>query len=170
MTPENEKKQQEILSTAHKNFQKGLNARAFFRVNDNSLGEDLVQSTFLKTWAYIVKGGEINIMKAFLYHILNGLIIDEYRKKTPVSLDVMIEKGFEPSDSPNQRLVNFLDGKKAMILIARLPLKYQKIMRMKYVQDLTLKEMSLITSQSKNTIAVQIHRGMEKLKLLYKPI
>lgn len=65
------------------------------------------------------------------------------------------------------RLFNVLDGKAALILIQRLPLTYQKVMRMKYVQDLSLKEMSLITGQTKNTIAVQIHRGLEKLKLLY---
>ena len=64
-------------------------------------------------------------------------------------------------------MVNILDGKKALILIARLPEKYQKVMRMKYVQDLSLEEMSLVTGQTKNTIAVQTYRGLEKLKVLY---
>jgi DNA-directed RNA polymerase specialized sigma24 family protein len=41
-------------------------------------------------------------------------------------------------------------------------------MRMKYVQDLSLEEMSASTGLSKNTIAVQLHRGLEKMKLLYK--
>jgi DNA-directed RNA polymerase specialized sigma24 family protein len=61
-----------------------------------------------------------------------------------------------------------LDGKKALLLIARLPKKYKKVMRMRYVQDLTLREMYIATGQSKNTIAVQAHRGLEILKLLYK--
>ena len=39
---------------------------------------------------------------------------------------------------------------------------------MKYVQELTIEEMSLITGQSKNAITVQAHRGLEKLKQLYK--
>jgi RNA polymerase sigma-70 factor (ECF subfamily) len=111
-------------------------------------------------------------MKAFLYHILNNLIVDEYRKHKTVSLDVLLEKGFEPkalhSGSP-RRLFNFLDGKAALILIQRLPEKYQMVLRMRYVQDLSLKEISLITGQSKNTIAVQIHRGLERLKELYNP-
>ena len=33
-----------------------------------------------------------------------------------------------------------------------------------------IKEISLITRKTKNTIAVQAHRGLEKLKLLYSPI
>ncbi len=43
-------------------------------------------------------------------------------------------------------------------------------MRMRFVKTLSLKEISLITGQTKNTIAVQIHRGLEKLKILYNPI
>lgn len=40
-------------------------------------------------------------------------------------------------------------------------------MRMRYAQDLSLTEIALITKQSKNTVAVQAHRGLEKLKQLY---
>jgi DNA-directed RNA polymerase specialized sigma24 family protein len=38
---------------------------------------------------------------------------------------------------------------------------------MRYVQDLYLKEMALLTGQSKKTLAVQVHRGLKKLKELY---
>jgi len=38
---------------------------------------------------------------------------------------------------------------------------------MKYVQDLSLKEISLLTGKSKNAVAVQLHRGLEKFKQLY---
>lgn len=94
--------------------------------------------------------------------------MDEYRKHKTVSLDALLEKGFEPSaDHPADRLTNTLDGKTAFFLIEQLPTKYQKILRMRYTQDLSLKEISTITGQSKNTIAVQAHRGLEKLKLLY---
>ncbi len=127
----------------------------------------MVQETFMKTWKYLVKGGEIETMKAFLYHVLNNLIVDQYRKKKTASLEVLLEKGYEPGVDDTKRLFNTLDGKAAIILIEKLPLKYQKIMRMKYVQDLTLQEMSDSMGQSKNTIAVQLHRGLEKLKVLY---
>ena len=77
--------------------------------------------------------------------------------------------GYEPkANDPPEHLLNILDGKAALLLIARLPISYQKVMRMKYVQDLSLKEMSLITGQTKNALAVQLHRGLEKLKIIYK--
>ena len=168
MTTIEKKRIQDILTNAHHDFEKSLNARAFFKTSSHTIGEDLVQDTFIKTWSYLVKGGKIDIMKAFLYHVLNNLIVDQYRKHKTSSLDVMLEKGFEPSaNDPPEQLFNILDGKEALPLITLLPETYQKVMRMKYIQDLSLKEISLITGQSKNAIAVQIHRGLEKLKLLY---
>jgi len=80
MTPEQEAQRKAIFNAAHEAHQKGLNVHAFFKIHDRALGNDLVQETFIKTWSYLVKGGKIETMKAFLYHILNNLIIDEYRK------------------------------------------------------------------------------------------
>ncbi len=160
---------QSVLSSAHGEFVKGLNRHAFFKVPDRTMSEDLVQDVFIKTWRYLLRGGKIDVMRAFLYHVLNHLIVDEYRRKRVLSLDALLEQGFEPSVDPTDRLLNVLDGKSALSLVAKLPVKYQKIIRMRYVQDLTLQEMSLVTGQSKNTIAVQAHRGIQKLRALYSP-
>jgi RNA polymerase sigma-70 factor (ECF subfamily) len=170
ITPEEQQKQREILDTAHHDFEKGLNRHAFFKVSNHATGEDLVQETFMKTWVYLAKGGKVHIMKAFLYHILNNLIIDEYRKHKTTSLDALIEKGFDPKESESDKLLGIMDGKSALLLIARLPEKYQKVLRMRYVQDLSLEEMSIITGQSKKTLSVQVFRGVEKLRALYKEI
>lgn len=99
---------------------------------------------------------------------LNNLIVDQYRKHKTSSLDSLTEKGFDPTAEDHRRLFDILDGKAATLLIGQLPLIYQKVVRMRYVQNLSLKEMSLITGQSKSTLAVQAHRGFEKLKILYK--
>lgn len=168
MTSQQEKNNDLLLTNAHSDYAKGLNAHAFFKLNDRIIGGDLVQDTFMKTWSYLVKGGKIDMMKSFLYHVLNHLIVDEYRKNKAVSLDTLLEKGFEePIVDNHDSLINFLDGKSVIFLIQRLSVKYQKVMRMRFVQELSLKEISLITGQSKNTIAVQVHRGLLKLKSLY---
>jgi DNA-directed RNA polymerase specialized sigma24 family protein len=99
MSPRLNKKEeamQEKMSTAYVDYAKDLNKHSFFKVHDLALSQDLVQDTFSKTWSYLVKGGEIDLMRAFLYHTLNCLIIDEYRKKKPASLDALVEQGFEP--------------------------------------------------------------------------
>jgi len=166
MTKDQETKQQSILAVAHDDYVKGLTSYAFFKTNNQTVGEDLVQDTFLKTWKFIVKGGQVHIMKAFLYHILNRLIIDQYRKHKNTSLDALLEKGYEPSADPENES-DSLDGKFALDMIEFLPETYRKIMHMRFVQNLSIKEVSLITGETKNAIAVQTHRGLAKLKILF---
>ncbi|MFH1171637.1 MAG: RNA polymerase sigma factor [bacterium] len=170
MTPSQTHDLSEDLTSAYHDHGKGLRTHAFFRVPDRTMSEDLVQDTFAKTWRYLLRGGKIDVMRAFLYHILNHLIVDEYRKQKTVSLDALLEKGFEPSVDLTERLENVLDGRNALQLIQRLPEKYQKVMRMRYIQHLSLHEMSLLVGQSKNTVAVQAYRGLKKLQTLYQPI
>ncbi len=169
MITKREIKQRAVLSTAYYDYEKDLHKTALFKVHDHIISEDLVQDTFMKTWRYLVKGGEINTMKAFLYHILNDLIVDEYRKHKTTSLDALLENGFEPTPitGDSEQLADIFDGKKALVLIHNLSEKYQMVMRMKYMQLLSLKEISMATGQSRNTVAVQLHRGLKKLKSLY---
>ena len=172
MNKKEQKRLQAKLTSAHNTYGKGLNARAFFKTHNRATGEDLVQDTFLKTWIYLARGRKINLIKAFLYHILNNLIIDEYRKEKykPISLDALTEKGFRPSIDESEHLFNALDGQKALLLIKSLPKIYRKVMSLKHIKGLSLKEMSKLTGQSKNAIDVQEHRGLAKLRMLYKKI
>lgn len=170
MTPKERTDQQSLLTVTHHDYEKGLKSHAFFRVHNKTTSNDLVQDTFIKTWGYLVKGGKIEMMKSFLYHVLNNLIVDEYRKRKNTSLDLLIEKGLEPSSDGQEEALDFFDGRIAIKLIKRLPKKYQQVIRMRYVQDLSLSEISIITGQSRNTISVQTHRGLKKLKKLFNRI
>lgn len=158
------------MAKAHNDHESTLLRRAFFKTSNTELSQDLVQTTFLKTFAYLQRGGKVDLMRSFLNHILGDLIIDEYRKNKTSSLDVLLEKGFEPgSDGSDEYLrnINILDGKDAILLISQLPQKYEQVIRLRYINGLSLKEMALITGQSENTVAVQAHRGLQKLRKLY---
>jgi RNA polymerase sigma-70 factor, ECF subfamily len=167
MNSKQQRRQRDLLTLAYHDHERGLNLYSFFKLRDRALSEDLVQETFIKTWNYLIKGGNVDVMKAFLYHVLNGLIVDEYRKHKPMSLDILLIKGYAPPAGHPEHHFNILDGKAALLLIQKLPSKYKTIMHMRYVQDLSITEISLITKQSKNATAVQIHRGLIKLKTLF---
>jgi len=170
MTDFAQKKLKHLLTLAHGSHIKGLRARAFFRTRDQIMGDDLVQDTFLKTWRFLVHGGKVDIMKAFLYHVLDCLIVDQYRrrKNKSASLDSLLDNGYEPrEDKPES--YSAIDSQAAIQLIDSLPPKYKEVMRMRYVQDLSLSEIALQTGEQNNTIAVRLHRGLAKLRLLYKP-
>lgn len=166
-TGQKKKRQETLITKAHLEHEKAMNSYASFKLSNSATGQDLVQDTFMKTWSYLVKGGKVHLMKPFLYHILNQLIIDEYRKRKTYSLDALREKGFEPSFDQTEKVINSRDGDAVLLLIQDLPPKYERVMRMRYVEGLSLKEISQATGQSRNTVAVQAHRGLAKLKKLY---
>lgn len=126
MSPQNRYTCDEKLTLAHHNYEQGMHSYAFFKIHNNATSQDLVQDTFIKTWEYLVNGGKVGLMKAFLYHILNYLIIDEYRKRKVQSLDVLIQKGFEPHVDTTKKDMDVFDGGIALLLIQNLPTKYKK--------------------------------------------
>ena len=156
----------QVLTNAHHDFARGLSKYTHLKIHDFATGDDLVQITFMKTWEYIQRGGQVHLMRAFLYHVLNRLIVDEYRKKKTVSLDLLAEEGLELEAINSENIFNIIDGKALVSFIQKLPDKYRDAITMRYTQELSLKEMSVITHESQNTMSVQVHRGLAKLKLL----
>lgn len=155
-----------ILTKAYNDFSRGLFRFANLKANDATLSDDLVQVTFLKTLLYLRKSGKVDLMRAFLYHVLNDLIVDEYRKKKTVSLDLLAEEGLEMVAIGSENIFNMIDAKMLSALIKKLPEKYRNAIAMRYTEDLSLKEMSAIMHQSENTMAVQVHRGLIQLRSL----
>lgn len=160
-------KQQEIFTRAYAMHSQELSRYARSMVNDWELSEDLVQDVFMKMWLYLLRKGEITSVRGFLFHVLNNLIVDRYRKHKTWSLDSLVEQGYEPRADDTDRLVDVFDGKLVFRLIDQLPDTYQEVLRMKYAGHLSYGEISRLTGQQRNTIAVQVHRGLMKLKDLY---
>ncbi len=154
------------ITNAFFQYEKKLTKRALYKTSDVNVSEDLVQSTFLKTLLYLQKGGEIVTMSAFLNHVLNNLVIDEYRKRKTVSLDVLREKGFDSSIDYTDCLIDTLDGEKMVLLIDQLPNKYKLVIKMRYLKGLSLQEISIITNQTINTVSAQSCRGLKMLAKL----
>ena len=157
----------ELFHLSYLEYAPNLTAHANYKLRDHANSEDLVQTTFLKTWLYLRRGGKIHLMRAFLYHVLNDLITDEYRKKKSVSLDQLIQDGYEPSLGDTAKLYDLFDGKQAIALISKLTPTYRNVIKMRYLDNLSLSEMATLTGQTKNAMAVQVHRGLTKMKLLY---
>lgn len=154
---------------AHENYGKSLRTYSFYKVGNRTLGNDLVQEAFTKAWSYLASGGKVDTMRAFLRHILNNLIIDEYRKRkhVTVSLDVLLENGFEPEAPASDPFTGSIDAEEAVGLVSQLPARYKEAVLMRYLQELSFQEMSRLTKETRNVMAVRVHRGIKKLKDIY---
>jgi len=157
------------LERAYEEHADGLFRYGVFKLSDREQAEDLLQETFVRAWKYVSSNEAVGNFKAFLYKIMSNLIIDEYRKRKPIdSLDAMGDAdGFDPPFDDTERWFDAIDGERAVALIARVPPPYSEAVFMRYVQELTLREISEITGERENTVAVHIHRGLDRLRTLY---
>ena len=141
----------------------------FFKISDREIAKDLVQETFMKTWNYLAKGEKIGNIRAFFYKILSNLIIDEYRKKKAVSLDNLQEKiGFDLGFNEEETLEDKIDAEKALLSLNQIGESYRDIIVMRYIQELSIKEIAEIINESENTVSVKIHRGLKKVREIFK--
>lgn len=144
----------------------------FFKLNDKEVALDFMQDTFTKAWIELAeKGTDIKNCKALLYKIAGNLIIDEYRRRgrrdVSISLDTLHEDGFDPSFDDTESVINNIDGRGAVELIAKVQEPYGEAVFMRYVQNLSLAEIAEIDGVSENTISVRVHRGLAILKKLF---
>ena len=161
----------------------------FFRVYSRGRAEELTQETFMRVWQYINSpstgrgpsgGKEIRNMRAFLYQIATNLIIDDSRKKKArkaqwasgqygeASLDAIMENPLfpEPSSEDHTSIEQMVLTKEVLAAIENLPEDYREVLIMRYVDDLTPKEIGEILGISANNVSVKINRALKALKAL----
>ncbi|OIP64639.1 MAG: hypothetical protein COV32_00920 [Candidatus Yonathbacteria bacterium CG10_big_fil_rev_8_21_14_0_10_43_136] len=158
--------EQEFLK-AYDQFADAIFRHCIFRVSDREKAKDLAQGTFVRVWEYMSQGKEIDNMLAFLYRIVNNLIIDEYRKKKDESLDRMRdEEGFDIGTESMRDIETKDEHAQALALLECLPDKYREALVMRHVDGLSVKDIAHLTHETENVISVRIHRAIEKLKTL----
>lgn len=150
--------------SAYDRFADAIFRHCYFRISDRERAKDLVQETFCRTWAYLVKGGEIENLRAFLYRVANNLIIDTYRKKSALSLDELAESGFEPSVDAGERMLKAAEVRRAFSLLSNLDQKSRALVIMRYFDDLGPKEIAKITGETENAVSVRLNRAVGKLR------
>ena len=150
------------------------NADALFRhcvarVRDRDMAKDIVQETFTRTWSYLADGKHVEYPRAFLYRTLNNCLVDTMRKKRSVSLDVMYEEdGFEIADEPQEIPLEIREEiGEAMQLLSSLDDTYSSIITMRFIDEMTLREIAAILNVSENVVSVRIHRGVKQLRKLW---
>jgi len=149
---------------AYDDYSDAIFRYCYYRVFDRERAKDIVQEAYCRTWKYVSAGKKIDNMRAFIYRTANNIIIDESRKKKSSSLDQIMEKGFTPSVDIREKTENYFFGKEILQLVKSLEEKYREVIILKYVEDLSTKEISLILNETENNIYVRLNRGLQKIK------
>lgn len=151
---------------AYEDYADAIYRHCFFRVFSKPLAEELAQETFMKTWQYLAKGEEVENLRAFLYRVANNLIIDYSRKKKEERLDALLEAApeMEPSYDGRGELETKEFAEEVISTMDNLREDEKKILMMRYLDELELKEISEALGITVNNVSVRLNRAMKALR------
>ncbi len=158
---------QDEFTAAYDAYADAIFRHCYFRVFDRERGRELMQETFMKTWEYLASGKKVDNLRAFLYRTANNLIIDDMRRRKrriEESLEKMQEEGFDLEGDDGSKMGLSVDEDVVLRTLERVEEPYRSAMIMRYIDELSPKEIAEATGESTNVISVRINRGVQKLR------
>ncbi|MFC4386190.1 RNA polymerase sigma factor SigW [Gracilibacillus marinus] len=155
-------------------FQGKVFAICFRMVGNKHEAEDIAQEAFIRAYINIQSYDENRKFATWLYRIATNLAIDRMRKKKPdYYLDAEIQGGEGltlysqiPDDNrlPEDEVESLETQSYIQKEIMALPAKYRSIIALRFIDELSLKEISEILEIPVGTVKTRIHRGREALR------
>lgn len=141
----------------------------FFKVSSKEIAEDLASQTFLKCWEHLSGGNKVDKFQAWLYRIARNLIIDYFRSREKEELPLIYQESGEGEIEeikmdPGQNL----SREELEKIIFNLKSEAREIILLRYIEDLSIKEISKIVDKSTVNVRVIIHRAIKELQEFIK--
>ncbi|WP_442602760.1 RNA polymerase sigma factor SigW [Paenibacillus sp. KN14-4R] len=147
---------------------------AYRMLGNKQEAEDAVQETFLRLYTNLHRYDETQKFSTWIFRIATNLCIDRLRKRKPVySLDADMDGGegndfyaMMPSneETPEKQVIVSETQQLIRKAIETMPEKYKSIVILRYLQDMSLQEISDVLDMPVTTIKTRLHRGRDYLR------
>ena len=136
--------------------------------------EDIAQEAFIRAYINLHTFDQKRKFSTWIYRIATNLCIDRIRKKKPdyyLDAEVAGTEGLDMYSQiaidealPEEQLEKMELQDRIQYEISRLPEKYRSVIVLKYIEELSLQEISEILDMPLGTVKTRIHRGREALR------
>jgi RNA polymerase sigma-70 factor (ECF subfamily) len=128
--------------------------------------EDICHEVFLSAWQNI---GNFEFQghpfSSWLYRIAGNAVIDYYRtRKINVDIENIPEEPAVEAVSLSERMDNRLEMDNVRMCLKKLEPSYQDVLIMKFVEELSNKEIAVALQKSEGAVRVIQHRAIKQLK------
>ena len=137
----------------------------FYKVDSKDV-EDITETLFLKAWENIhkYKKRKNTTFKSWLFRIAHNLVVDHYRlNREHASLNPFMSDHKKEAD-PAKVAQDSLNTNQLKFAISKLKKNYQQVLILKFINDLSNKEISRIINKSEGSIRILQFRALKALK------
>lgn len=148
-------------------FSRKIYRHVLFRTSSPETAEDIMSETFIRAWEVVrERAKEIRNLRAFLYRIAGNLVIDHYRKdaKAAVPMTEEMEEVLAGGSDPGAETEAILDRERLRAALGRLEADARDLLVMRYLDDLSIPEISHLTGKKPNAVYVALHRAVKRLQ------
>ncbi len=140
----------------------------YYKISNREEAEDLTGDIFLKAWQYLISDGteKVDSFNAFIYRIARNCVIDVYRRRAvrqECPIDMLAYQVPDP-DNIKERVSDKEQITRVLADLRKLKQDYQDIIFMKYIEELSTKEIAAILDKSQANVRVTAHRALKVLK------
>lgn len=144
------------LGELYQHFHVSMRKYAVLRVGDAMIAEDLVQNVWLQVAKRVMRLRDVSLFRSWLFKALRWEIIDWQRKAT---------KEVPSLRSPETTVSNEGDEASYVLpLLAKLAYEEREMVELYYLNDMSVREISLIVDVPMGTVKSRLYRAREQLK------
>lgn len=133
----------------------------YFKVPKAEDTDELTAEVFLRGWEYATSS-KVENPGALFYRIARNLIADFYRRRRE---EESLDQQEVPSTENLEREVTEADEQQQLIgQLRKLKEEYRDVLVMKYLDEMSVKEISVILEKTPNNVRVLLHRAKNALK------
>ncbi len=160
----------DLLDRLIEQYQHRLLRYLVYLSGNRELAEDLFQ----ETWVRVLERGHQydgrHEFSTWLYAVARNLTIDYLRKKSPVSLDGLMEDeehpSFEPADTRPMAwevVHQHEQAEQVSAALMTMPTEYRETVILRFQEGLALDEIAAVTGARLGTVKSRLYRGLNML-------
>ena len=160
----------DLLDRLIERYQHRLLRYLVYLAGNRELAEDLFQ----ETWIRVLERGHqydgTHEFSTWLYAVARNLTIDYLRKKSPLSLDGLIEDeehaSLEPADTRPmawQVVQQHEQAERISAALISIPAEYRETVVLRFQEGLALEEIATVTGAPLGTVKSRLYRGLNML-------
>ncbi len=154
----------EQIRSAVNAYQSRLIAFAARITGDADTARDVVQETFLRLCNQDVEAIGDHL-PGWLFRVCRNQALDRRKKEAPLRpLEEAVISSPGDGTDPHRALEQSDEARRVLAAVAGLPPAQQEVLRLRFQNDLSYREISEITSQSVSNVGFLIHVAIKRLR------